>query len=53
MKLSHQLRVLFAFIALSLLLSACSLFKKKCDCPDHRRAKRVATIIDKSLNSQT
>jgi hypothetical protein len=53
MKYAQQFRMLFALIILSLLLNACSLFKKKCDCPDHRRAKRVAVLGDNLLISQT
>jgi hypothetical protein len=30
-------------LSLCLALSSCGLFKKKCDCPDLRRSKRIAT----------
>jgi hypothetical protein len=31
-----------AFLLVMVILPGCSLFKKKCDCPDHRRSKRIA-----------
>jgi hypothetical protein len=41
--------VLLIALAL-LLLNSCGLFKKKCDCPNVRKAKRVAAIeIEKKI----
>lgn len=38
--------ILISFLS-AIMLSSCSLFKKKCDCPDHKRAKRIAELIEK------
>ncbi|MEZ5173171.1 MAG: hypothetical protein R2850_06620 [Bacteroidia bacterium] len=35
----------FLVAALLAGMSSCKMFKKKCDCPDHRRAKRIAGAI--------
>ena len=41
--------VLLIALAL-LLLNSCGLFKKKCDCPNVRKAKRVAAVeIEKKI----
>lgn len=37
-------KIILACALAALLLSSCSLFKKKCDCPDHKRAKRIAEL---------
>jgi hypothetical protein len=37
-----------ACVALVMLVSSCGLFKKKCDCPDLRRSKRIAKTTTKS-----
>jgi len=36
---------LLLFLIVILALPSCSLFKKKCDCPDHRRSKRIALEV--------
>jgi hypothetical protein len=33
-------------LALTLFVGSCKLFKKKCDCPDHKRSKRIALEIN-------
>jgi hypothetical protein len=39
---------LILILIASMGLSSCSLFKKKCNCPDVRRQKRVALLSDKA-----
>ncbi|HOY48084.1 MAG TPA: hypothetical protein PL185_08015 [Flavobacteriales bacterium] len=44
----RKLLPLFVLIAV-LVTPSCKLFKKKCDCPDHHKKKRIA-MVQKHLN---
>jgi hypothetical protein len=39
-----KIRIVLLLGAISILFDSCGLFRKKCDCPDLRRSKRLAQV---------
>jgi hypothetical protein len=42
----NRLNGLLVCLIIVFTLSGCSLFRKKCDCPDHHKQKRVAQALN-------